>query len=99
MVMAGVGIILSILGIYMVRTDEDSSQKALLKALARGVNLSSVLIIIAAFAVTWLLLPPQFITVAGSVVVGLAAGWLIGKWTEYVTSAEFGPTKGWPTRH
>ena len=92
MVMAGVGIILSILGIYMVRTDEDSSQKALLKALARGVNLSSVLIIIAAGALTWLLLP-QFMSVACSVIVGLAAGWLIGKWTEYVTSAEFGPTK------
>ena len=92
MVMAGVGIVLSILGIYMVRTDEQADQKTLLKALARGVNLSSVLVVVASFAITWLLLP-EFLSVAWSVVVGLSAGWMIGKWTEYCTSDEYKPTR------
>jgi len=92
MAMAGVGIVLSILGIFLVRTEEQADQKTLLKALARGVNASSVLIIVAAFVLTHFLLP-NFMGVAWSVVVGLAAGWLIGKWTEYCTSDEFGPTK------
>ncbi len=92
MVLAGVGIALSILGIYMVRTEEQADQKTLLKALARGVNVSSVLIIAAAFLFTWILMP-DFIMISMSVVVGLAAGWLIGKWTEYSTSDEFSPTK------
>ena len=93
MAMAGVGTLLSILGIFAVRTEEKADQKTLLKALARGVNLSSVLVIVAAFALTYLLLPSSFPGVAFSVVVGLAAGWLIGKWTEYATSDEFAPTK------
>ncbi|MBN2579750.1 MAG: sodium-translocating pyrophosphatase [Pirellulales bacterium] len=92
MAMAGVGILLSILGIYMVRTEEQADQKTLLKALARGVNISSLLIIAAAFGLTYILLP-DFLMVAMSVVVGLAAGWLIGKWTEYATSDEYAPTK------
>ncbi len=92
MVMAGVGIVLSILGIYLVRTEEQADQKTLLKALARGVNVSSLAIIAAAFGFTYILLP-DFMNVAYSVIVGLAAGWLIGKWTEYCTSDEFGPTK------
>jgi len=93
MVLAGVGILLSILGIFLVRTEEKADQKTLLKALARGVNISSLLIIVAAYGLTRLLLPPEFIWVSASVVVGLFAGWLIGKWTEYSTSDEFSPTK------
>jgi K(+)-stimulated pyrophosphate-energized sodium pump len=100
MVMAGMGTLLSIAGIYMVRTEEQADQKTLLKALARGVNLSAFLIIVAAVLFTWLLLPyKEFMvfgcvpSVACSVVVGLLAGWLIGKWTEYCTSDEFKPTK------
>jgi len=92
MVLAGVGIGLSILGIYLVRTEEQADQKTLLKALARGVNVSSLLIIVAAFLFTWILLP-EYWQIAMSVVVGLAAGWLIGKWTEYSTSDEFSPTR------
>ncbi|MHA1567400.1 MAG: sodium-translocating pyrophosphatase, partial [Alphaproteobacteria bacterium] len=92
MVLAGVGIGLSILGIYLVRTEEQADQKTLLKALARGVNISSLMVIAAAFLFTWILLP-EYWQIAFSVVVGLAAGWLIGKWTEYSTSDEFKPTK------
>jgi inorganic pyrophosphatase/K(+)-stimulated pyrophosphate-energized sodium pump len=90
--LAGLGILLSILGIFAVRTDEDASQKTLLKALARGVDLSSILIVVVTFGAVWLLMP-KFWTVGFSVVTGLVAGWLIGKWTEYATSDEYAPTK------
>ncbi|QDU97737.1 sodium-translocating pyrophosphatase [Lignipirellula cremea] len=92
MMIAGVGIFLSILGIYLVRTDEDSSQKALLKALGRGIDISTILVIIASVGLTYFLLP-SFLGISGSVIIGLAAGWVIGKWTEYCTSDEYQPTK------
>jgi K(+)-stimulated pyrophosphate-energized sodium pump len=97
---AAVGIFLSILGIYMVRTSEEATQKNLLTALARGINLSTVLVAAAAIGLAWWLMPRTPGTVyygipgvAFSVIVGLMAGWLIGKWTEYSTSDEFEPTK------
>jgi cell division protein ZapA (FtsZ GTPase activity inhibitor) len=93
MSIAGVGIFLSIAGMYMIRTDEDATQKNLLAALARGINISTVLVIVAAFGLTYMILGQDRIGVAGSVVVGLVAGWLIGKWTEYSTSDEYKPTK------
>ena len=93
MVIAGVGIFLSLIGINVVKTDEDASQKALLKALATGINLSTVLVAVAGFAATYMILGPENLGVAGSICVGLFAGWLIGKWTEYSTSDEFQPTK------
>ena len=100
MVIAGCGIFLSILGIYMVRTSEDATQKNLLNALARGINLSTLLIIVAAVVLSMLLMPRTPGTMIGpipgvavSIIVGLFAGWLIGKWTEYATSDEFTPTK------
>jgi K(+)-stimulated pyrophosphate-energized sodium pump len=93
MALAAVGILLSIWGIWQVRTKEDSSQKALLAALAQGINLSTLAVIGAAFVLTFLLLGWSHIGVAVSVIVGLGAGWLIGKWTEYSTSNEYTPTK------
>ncbi len=102
MAIAGVGIFLSILGIYMVRTEEDATQKNLLKALARGINLSTLLVVVAAIGLSWWLMPktegvePLFGYIPGvsmSVIVGLLAGWIIGKWTEYATSDEYSPTK------
>ncbi|HET6882409.1 MAG TPA: sodium-translocating pyrophosphatase [Pirellulales bacterium] len=92
MAIAGAGIFLSILGIYMVRTEEDASQKTLLKALARGINLSTVLVVVASVGLTYWLMP-KYLGVSVSVIVGLVAGWLIGKWTEYSTSDEYMPTK------
>ena len=93
MVIAGVGIGLSILGIKMVKTDEDASQKALLKALGKGINLSTGAVALAAIALTLWIWNGQFWGVAISVMIGLAAGWLIGWWTEYETSDEFKPTQ------
>src|SRR5690606_30017793 len=77
-----------------------ATQKNLLKALARGINLSTLLVIVASIGLAAWLMPRTEGTVffgipgvAFSVIVGLVAGWLIGKWTEYSTSDEFGPTK------
>ena len=107
MAIAGVGIFLSILGIYVVRTEEGATQKNLLAALARGINLSTLLVIVAAMLLSMWLMPKVEGTlqigdqdnwwsipgVAFSIVTGLVAGWLIGKWTEYSTSDEYKPTR------
>ncbi len=100
MAIAGVGIILSIIGIYLVKTKEDATQKNLLAALAKGINISCTLIALAAIGLAWYLMPKSPGTLIGpipgvafSIIVGLVAGWLIGKWTEYATSDEFAPTK------
>jgi len=100
MAIAGVGIFLSIAGIYLVRTKEDATQKNLLAALARGIDLSTLLVAASAIGLAWWLMPRTEGTllfgipgVGFSVIVGLFAGWLIGKWTEYSTSDEFSPTK------
>ncbi|GDX94999.1 hypothetical protein LBMAG47_06630 [Planctomycetia bacterium] len=94
MAIAAVGTLLSVWGIYQVRTQEDSSQKALLAALAKGINFSTIAIVAATFVITFLLMRGlAHLGIAVSVIVGLVAGWLIGKWTEYATSNEYTPTK------
>ncbi|MEO8493854.1 MAG: sodium-translocating pyrophosphatase [Planctomycetota bacterium] len=100
MAIAGVGIFLSIIGIYLVRTNDDATQKNLLSALARGIDASTLMVVVAAAGLSWWLMPRVEGTlifgipgVAFSIMVGLAAGWLIGKWTEYSTSDEYTPTK------
>ncbi|MHC4545252.1 MAG: sodium-translocating pyrophosphatase [Planctomycetota bacterium] len=92
MLVAGMGIILSILGIFMVRCKEGASQKNLLRALLFGTLGSSILIILAVAGLAW----AEWITwgVFGSVVSGLIAGVLIGQFTEYYTSDSYGPTRG-----
>jgi K(+)-stimulated pyrophosphate-energized sodium pump len=94
MSISGVGIFLSILGIYAVRTEENATQRTLLKALARGINISTVLIIAATLGLSYWIMQEQYWKVGFSVIVGLLAGWLIGKWTEYSTSQEYAPTRG-----
>ena len=92
MIVAGIGIILSIIGIFMVRCKEGASQKNLLNALLFG-TLGSSVFILAALAV---MAHIDWITwgIFGSVVSGLAAGVIIGQLTEYYTSDEYKPTKG-----
>ncbi len=92
MIVAGIGIVLSIAGIFMVRTKESATQKNLLNALLLGTGGSSVLIlgamaVMAALGVvTW--------GIFGAVVAGLAAGVIIGQGTELFTSDEYKATKG-----
>ena len=93
MLIAGVGILLSIFGIFMVKTKEDATQKTLLNALGRGVNLSSVLIVILSWVVLYVLKIENMWGVWGAIVTGLIVGIVIGKATEYFTSEEYGPTK------
>jgi len=92
MVVAGLGILLSIAGIFLVRCKEDASQKNLLRALLTGTLGSSVLIIAAVAGLAGL----HWITwgLFGSVISGLVAGVLIGQFTEYYTSDEYKPTRG-----
>ncbi|MBN1115567.1 MAG: sodium-translocating pyrophosphatase [Bacteroidales bacterium] len=92
MLVAAIGIILSIIGIFMVRTKESATQKNLLRALFIGTFGSSILILIAVAGMAAL----DIITwgVFGSVVAGLLAGVIIGQGTEYYTSDEYAPTKG-----
>ncbi|MBN1558657.1 sodium-translocating pyrophosphatase [candidate division KSB1 bacterium] len=93
MLIAAVGTLLSIVGIFAVRTKEDASQKQLLSALGRGVNLSSVLIVILSWIILKALGLPNVWGVWGSIVIGLITGWFIGKETEYFTSAAYKPTR------
>ncbi|HMO91514.1 MAG TPA: sodium-translocating pyrophosphatase [Pirellulaceae bacterium] len=93
MMIAAVGIVMSIICIHLVRSGEDASQKALLKVLGRGIDLSMLLVLVAAFIITILILGTSFWGVGASIAVGLAAGWVIGKWTEYSTSDEYTPTQ------
>ncbi len=92
MIVAAIGTILSIIGVFAVRTREGASQKNLLRALLLGTGGSSALILVAVAimaAVGWLSWG-----IFGSVIAGLAAGVIIGQGTEYYTSDEYKPTKG-----
>ncbi|MDR3313830.1 MAG: sodium-translocating pyrophosphatase [Oscillospiraceae bacterium] len=91
--MAGIGVVASILGSFLVRTKEKANQKALLGALRRGTNFSAVLIALAAFPLVWKMLGWAHIGVYGAVLSGLAAGVAIGFFTEYYTSDTYKPTK------
>ena len=93
MLIAAVGIILSILGIFAVRTKENASMKTLLRSLSLGTNLSSVLIAGASFLILWLLGMPNWMNIAIAVVVGLVVGVVIGQATEYFTSQSYRPTR------
>lgn len=93
MLIAAVGIILSIVGIYTVKTKEGAGMSQLLKSLGFGVNLSSVLIAAASFGILYLLDIPNWAGLSCSVIVGLAAGFIIGQSTEYYTSHSHKPTQ------
>lgn len=93
MIIGAIGTLLSIVGIFAVRTKEGASQKNLLSALGRGVNLSSLLIIVFSYVILRLLQLDNYTGLWISIVVGLLTGWLIGKETEYFTSAAYKPTQ------
>lgn len=93
MLIAAVGTILSIFGVFMVRTKEGATQKQLLKALGFGVNISAVLIVFASFGILYVLQLPNYIGIWGSIVIGLLAGIGIGQSTEYFTASAYRPTQ------
>jgi inorganic pyrophosphatase/K(+)-stimulated pyrophosphate-energized sodium pump len=109
LVLAGLGIVLSIGGMFLVRTEEGATQRNLLKALARGIDgsswgvalVSAILVFLVLVWPSWSSIPEGSILprgwslfwIVGSIVTGLFAGVIIGKWTEYTTSQEYSPTK------
>ncbi|MCW8850608.1 MAG: sodium-translocating pyrophosphatase, partial [Melioribacteraceae bacterium] len=93
MLIAAVGIILSIIGIFLVKTKEDATQKELLEALGRGINISSVLIVIFSLGIVYLLELDNALGIWAAIVTGLVTGIIIGKATEYYTSASYAPTQ------
>ncbi|MCL2071831.1 MAG: sodium-translocating pyrophosphatase [Oscillospiraceae bacterium] len=92
-VMAAVGIIASIIGTFLVRTGEQATQSKLLSAIRRGVYGSSIMIAVAAFFIVRHFLGMEYIGVFFAILIGLAAGNIIGFITEYFTSDAYKPTK------
>ncbi len=93
MIIASVGIFLSLIGIFLVRTNEGATMKDLLKSLGLGTNVSAILIAAASFIILYLLELDNWIGVSLSVVTGLMAGVIIGQGTEYYTSQGYKPTR------
>ncbi len=93
MLMAAIGVVVSILGTFLVRTGERAEQKLLLSALRRGTNFSAVLMAVAAFPLIWFVLGKEHIGFYFAVLAGLVAGVLIGLSTEFFTSDSYKPTQ------
>lgn len=93
MTIAAIGVVLSIIGIYAVRTKNGASLQDLLGSLSRGTNLSAILIALITFGVFFLLGFSNWWQLSLSVVSGLLAGVIIGKVTEYYTSHSYKPTQ------
>ena len=93
MIIGAVGAILSIMGVYMVRTKPGATQSQLMAALNKGINFSGVLIAAFSALVLWALGINNWLGIWGSIIIGLVVGIAIGKVTEYYTSFEFKPVK------
>ena len=93
MLIAAVGVFLSLFGIFLVRTKEGATMKDLLRSLSLGTNVSAVLIAIATFIILYLLGIENWLGLSFSVISGLAAGVIIGQATEYYTSHSYKPTQ------
>lgn len=93
MIIASVGIFLSLIGIFLVRTKEGASMRDLLHSLGLGTNVSAVLIAISSFVILYLLEIDNWLGVSFSVLTGLVAGVIIGQATEYYTSQSYRPTQ------
>lgn len=93
MCIASIGVVLSIIGIYAVRTKEGAGLQELLGSLSRGTNLSAGLIAIVVFPIFYLLGFQNWWQLSLSVIFGLLSGVVIGKATEYYTSHSYKPTQ------
>ena len=93
MLIATVGIFLSLLGILAVKTKEGATMKDLLHSLGTGTNLSAGLTAVATFVILYLLRIDNWLGLSFSVISGLVAGVVIGQATEYYTSHSYKPTQ------
>ena len=93
MVIAAIGIFLSLIGIFLVRTKEGATMKELLHSLGLGTNVSAALIAVATFIILYLLGIENWLGLSFSVISGLVAGVVIGQATEYYTSHSYAPTQ------
>ena len=93
MLIAAVGVFLSLIGIFLVRTKDGADMKQLLHSLGIGTNVSAVLIAVASFIILYLLGIDNWLGMSFSVITGLAAGVIIGQGTEYYTSHSYKPTQ------
>ena len=93
MIIAAIGIFLSLIGIYLVRTKEGASMKDLLHSLGLGTNVSAMLIAVATFVILYFLGIENWLGLSFSVISGLVAGVIIGQATEYYTSQSYKPTQ------
>ena len=93
MVIAAIGIFLSLIGIFLVRTKEGATMKELLHSLGLGTNVSAALIAVATFIILYLLGIENWLGLSFSVISGLVAGVVIGQATEYYTSHSYTPTQ------
>ena len=93
MIIAAIGIFLSLIGIYLVRTKEGASMKDLLHSLGLGTNVSAGLIAVATFIILYLLGIENWLGLSFSVISGLVAGVIIGQATEFYTSQSYKPTQ------
>jgi K(+)-stimulated pyrophosphate-energized sodium pump len=92
-VIAAIGVALSIMGIYLVRANDGATQAQLINALSRGLYGSSIGIAILSLPVVLILELPNAFRVWISILVGLVVGIMVGKATEYYTSHAFKPTR------
>lgn len=93
MLIAAVGVGLSIIGIFLVRTKEGAGMKQLLGALGRGTNVSAILIAVFTFLILHAIGLENWHGISFSVISGLIAGVIIGQVTEYYTSQSYRPTQ------
>ncbi|MGA1205019.1 MAG: sodium-translocating pyrophosphatase [Opitutales bacterium] len=93
LLVAGLGALLSVVGVFLVRLKPGETQAGLLKALDRGINSASFLVVLAALAVVYFLGFENYLGLWGAIVIGLLTGIVIGKSTEHYTSAEHAPTQ------
>ena len=91
--LAGVGVLISILGVFRVRAEENASMKDLLHALEGSTQLAGLMIAVVAFVLLMFLGIPNYVGIWVAVIAGLASGMAIGRVTEYYTSADYKPTQ------
>jgi len=89
--LAACGILCSIIGTFFVKTEENATQKSLLKSLRTGTYLAAGLSALAAAPITYLVLGSWGVYVA--ILCGLVGGCAIGYFTEYYTSDTYKPTQ------